>query len=229
LLTDGFRTLRARMRGETDRREGALAYVRRHAAPGDADAVLRALDEYGRNHRFLMNVGDEKGPLLEGAVRDAGPTAQILELGCYMGYSAILMARLLGEGGKLTSIEKSATSARIAGEIISHAGVADRVRVVCGSSGDEIEKLEGTFDIVFLDHWKGLYTEDLQRIETRRLLKPGSVVIADNVGPFFGAEKYLSYVRGCGRYDNRNVKAHVEYQTVEDAVEISVMRAEAGD
>ena len=34
--------------------------------------------------------------------------------------------------------------------------------------------------------------------------RKGSVVVADNVGPAFGAHAYLGYVRGCGRYDSRN-------------------------
>jgi len=226
LLTDGVRSLRARMRGETDRREGALAHVKDNAGFGDADAVLRALDDYGANHRFLMNVGAEKGPLLEQAVRQVGPSAQILELGCFLGYSAIVMARLLGEEGRLVSVDTSASSIRIASQIIEHAGLSDRVLIIHGKSGEEIPRLEGPFDVVFMDHWKDLYAEDLQRIEKHGLLRPGSVVIADNVGPFFGAEEYLSYVRGCSRYDNRNVAAHIEYQSVEDAVEISIWKGE---
>ena len=84
--------------------------------------------------------------------------------------------------------------------------------------------LEGTFDMVFLDHWKDLYLGDLQLMEEHGLLKPGSIVVADNVGEFFGAEPYLQYVRESGKFDSENRVATIEYTSLPDAVEISVYR-----
>ncbi len=95
------------------------------------------------------------------------------------------------------------------------------VDVVDGKSSEVIPTLEGFFDLVFLDHWKGLYKPDLQAIESSGLLREGSVVFADNVGPLFGADEYLAYVRNCGHYDNRSMVSTVEYTEIEDAVEIS--------
>ena len=80
------------------------------------------------------------------------------------------------------------------------------------------------FDLVFLDHSKPLYLADLKLLEERCLLKPGTVVIADNVGEVFGAEEYLDYVRNCGRYECENLPATIEYTQIPDAVEISVFR-----
>jgi catechol O-methyltransferase len=48
--------------------------------PGDPEAVLRDLDAFGRRE-FLMNIGDEKGPILTAAVERARPRF-VLELGC---------------------------------------------------------------------------------------------------------------------------------------------------
>jgi hypothetical protein len=49
-------------------------------------------------------------------------------------------------------------------------------------------------------------------------------VVADNVG-LFDASAYFEHVRGCGRYDSRNVASTVEYRDeLPDAVEISVFR-----
>jgi predicted O-methyltransferase YrrM len=98
------RALRARVRGEPSLRESALQFAREQATKGDPESVLRTLDRFARERRFLMNVGDEKGPLLEGTVRAAGPSARILELGSFVGYSAILMARHLADGGCVTKI-----------------------------------------------------------------------------------------------------------------------------
>lgn len=139
------------------------------------------------------------------------------------------MGSALPETGRLTSVEFGADSVEAARQIIAFAGLDERVDVVHGKSGHVIAGLEGPFDLVFLDHWKGLYARDLQAIEERGLLRPGSVVFADNVGPVFGAEAYFAHVRGCGRYDSRYERSHVEYTDIEDGVEISTWRGEAGE
>ena len=48
------------------------------------------------------------------------------------------------------------------------------------------------------------------------------LLIPSGTGACFGADAYLGYVRDCGRYESRTVRAHVEYQDrLEDWVEIS--------
>ena len=109
----------------------------------------------------------------------------------------------------------------------AHAGYADKVEILEGSSTEVIRTLEGPFDLVFLDHWKDLYERDLRLIEERGLLRAGSIVVADNVGEIFGAAAYLDYVRSCGRYESENRPAHIEYSDLPDAVEISVYQGQS--
>lgn len=225
LVLEGVRALGDRLGRQPGRPEQALRWVREHADQGDPDSVLAALDDFGRNHRFLMNVGDEKGPLLVAELQQAiaGVSApRVLELGCFCGYSAILMASRLPASGHLTSIELDEHSVRAATQIIAHAGLAERVSVLHGSASDVIPTLAAPFHLVFLDHWKDRYLADLQAMEQRQLLVPGSRIFADNVGAVFGEQPYLAYVRESPRYDTRYVEAHVEYTRVEDGVEISV-------
>lgn len=197
-------------------------YVARHAKRGDPEDVLATMDRYAKDERFLMNVGPDKGPLLQEMLDRIPPDARILELGAFCGYSSILLASRLGPGGRVVSVEKSAASVEAARANVDHAGLSEQVEVVHGASTETIPTLTGPFDLVFLDHWKDLYREDLQAIERHGLLRPGSLVVADNVGPFFGAEPYLEYVRGCGHYESEHRVSTIEYTTVPDAVEISV-------
>ena len=213
-----------RLRGSAPRPEQARAHVEANATPGDPTSVLAALDDFAKHRRFLMNVGPEKGQLLEVEVDRVGPDARILELGCYCGYSAILMARRLGDRCSALSIEKALPSVRAARAIIDFAGLSHAVEVRQGASGDCIPELEGHFDLVFLDHWKDLYEADLRAIEKAGLLRPGSVVFADNVGSLFDPEQYLAYVRECGHYDSRSEESHIEYTNLPDRAEISVFR-----
>src|SRR5262245_20735621 len=76
-----------------DGREAALtAYVAARARAGDLDDVIRVIDEFCYEQSIMMNVGDEKGEILERAVRRARPR-RLLELETYCGYSALRMAR----------------------------------------------------------------------------------------------------------------------------------------
>lgn len=217
--------LRVKLRGEEpDRKRAALAWVRANAPAGDPAAVLAALDDFGRRRRFLMNVGDQKGPMLRAMARALPPGAQVLELGAFVGYSAVLIASNLPEGARLVSLELDPGSVEIARAMVEHAGLAARVEFHCGDSAALIPTLEGPFALVFIDHWKDVYLRDLRAIEQHGLLRAGSVVVADNVGPMFDAHEYLDYVRGCGHYETRYEKSTVEYSSIEDGVEISVYR-----
>jgi len=199
-------------------------HVAANARSGDAEDVLRTMDDFARNVRFLMNVGPDKGPLLQELVTKLAEDARVLELGSFCGYSAILLAGMLGARGTITSIEKHPAAVEATRDNVKHAGLSDRVTVIHGASAEIIPTLEGPFDLIFLDHWKDLYLPDLQSIERHGLLRSGGIVVADNVGEVFGAAPYLEYVRGCGRYDSENRPATVEYSQIPDAVEISVYR-----
>ena len=90
-----------------------------------------------------------------------------------------------------------------------------------------LPKIEGSYDMVFLDAVKGDYLGYLKSCE--RLLRAGSVVVADNVKSH--AEEvagYLDYVRNSGRFKSTYREASSNYRygagnSEPDAVEISVM------
>src|SRR5205085_11379568 len=62
------------------REEALRQYVLEHARPGDLDDAIRVIDKFGYEEKFMINVGDEKGELLDAALRRAAPRL-ILELG----------------------------------------------------------------------------------------------------------------------------------------------------
>ena len=147
------------------------------------------------------------------------------EVGAYCGYSSIMLADALGPEARVTSIEISGTFVESARANVEVAGLSDRITFLHGPSTEILPTLEGRFDLVFLDHWKDLYKTDLQLMEQRGLVGPGTIVVADNVGELFDPGEYLSYVRTSGHYDSERRAASIEYTKVDDAVEISVFRA----
>jgi catechol O-methyltransferase len=205
------------------REAAAVEYVLQNARAGDIDDVLASIDKFAYEKSMLINVGDEKGLLLDAAVRRADP-AVALELGTYCGYGALRIARA-APGAKVFSVELAEANAVNARQIWAHAGVADRVTCVVGTIGDGGRTLDalanqhgfsaGTLDFVFLDHHKDVYLADLLSILDRGWLHPGSIAVADNVR-VPGAPKYREYMRQQqGKLWNTvEHKTHVEYQSL---------------
>jgi catechol O-methyltransferase len=206
-------------------RELALAdAVESGATQGDAESVLRSMDRFSRSQRWLMSMGPDKGALVT-EVLDDPSIRSVLEIGTYCGYSALLIGtRLATRGGHLDTLEISRRNSGVARRIVAHAGLAGTIEVRNQVLRDVVGSYRSPFDLILLDHWKNEYLADLQRLETAGLLRPGTVVIADNVG-FFRVPDYLDYVRHCGRYDSRYVVSTVEYNSqLPDGVEISTFR-----
>ncbi len=221
-LTYLWSLLRAAARhGETStaNKEALVECVLAAAAPGDIDEAIRAIDEFSRHTTWLMNVGDEKGQLLDDAVRRARPR-RLLELGAFCGYSGLRMARNMIGGAQLRSVEISPVNAAMATRVWQHAGVTDRVQAVVGtlSDGTTLDRLRtelGSIDFVFVDHAQSRYLPDLLILLDAGLLHPGTVVLADNV-KVPGAPRYLSYLRQHEGRSWRSVehKTVVEYQSL---------------
>ena len=203
-------------------REQALAdAVERRARRGDPASVLQVMDQFSRSQRWLMSMGPDKGALVTDALRDPA-VRNVLEIGTYCGYSALLIGtQLATRGGRLVTLEISRRNSAVARRVIEHAGLAHTIDVRNQVLRDAIDSFQAPFDLVLLDHWKNEYLGDLQRLEAAKLLRPGSIVIADNVG-FFRVPDYLDYVRSCGRYQSRYFVSTVEYNPgLPDGVEVS--------
>jgi catechol O-methyltransferase len=205
------------------REAAAVEYVLKHARAGDIDDVLATIDRFAYEKSMLINVGDEKGELLDAAVRRADPKLA-LELGTYCGYGALRIARA-APAANVYSVELAEANAVNARQIWAHAGVGDRVTCVVGTIGDGGHTLDilageqgftaGALDFVFLDHDKDAYLADLHSILDRGWLHTGSIVVADNV-KVPGAPKYREYMRQQEGKHWKTIehKAHVEYQSL---------------
>jgi catechol O-methyltransferase len=205
------------------REAAAVEYVLKRARAGDIDDVLATIDRFAYEKAMLINVGDEKGALLDAAVRRANPKLA-LELGTYCGYGALRIARAAPDA-KVYSVELAEANAVNARQIWAHAGAADRVTCVVGTLGDGGRTLEaladehgftaGALDFLFLDHDKDAYLVDLQSILDRGWLHTGSIVVADNV-KVPGAPKYREYMRRQQGtlWSTIEHKAHIEYQSL---------------
>ena len=104
----------------------------------------------------------------------------ILEVGTAVGYSALLMSRVMPENCRITTIEKYEKRIPAAREHFKIAGEEGRITLLEGDADDLLAGLKGqTFDLVFMDAAKGQYLHWLPMILA--LMPEGGVLISDNV------------------------------------------------
>ncbi|MDX6626911.1 MAG: hypothetical protein QOE56_1900 [Solirubrobacterales bacterium] len=129
-----------------------------------------------------IQVSPPQGKLLQLLARLQG-AKKILEFGTLGGYSTILLARALPDGGRLISLEANPDYAEVARQSIERAGLGDRVEIRVGPALEALPSLElegaGPFDLVFID---------ADKVNTPNYFAwaldntgPGSLIVADNV------------------------------------------------
>lgn len=104
---------------------------------------------------------------------------RILEVGTAVGYSALLMARVMPENARIITIEKFERRLPIARENFRRSGAGDKITLLEGDAGEILADLSGTFDFIFMDAAKGQYIHWLP--DVLRLLAPGGLLMSDNV------------------------------------------------
>ena len=201
-----------------------LDYVFSNAEKNNPKSILQTIDNFVlESGQFLMNVGPEKGEILRDHLLKSKPN-NVIELGTFIGYSAVLISSTIGEKSKLTSIDSDSHSIEIAKELINFAGLDDKVNLMHGSAEEIIPELNFNADFVFIDHAKKKYLSDLKLLETQEIILKNCTVFADNVGIFKDEMvEYFDHVRNSGKYQSQNFSSKLEYRNnIYDAVEISI-------
>jgi predicted O-methyltransferase YrrM len=104
---------------------------------------------------------------------------RILELGCAIGYSAILMSEYMPKDCKITTIENYDKRIPIATEYINRSVRKADINLIFGDALEEVPKLEKGFDFVFMDAAKAQYINFLTPV--LEVMNKGGILIADNV------------------------------------------------
>lgn len=121
----------------------------------------------------------ETAALLKTLVAAKAPRA-ILEIGTAVGYSALLMARVMPADCRITTIEKYEKRIPVARENFRLAGEEERITLLEGDADEILERLKGSyFDFVFMDAAKGQYLAWLPKL--MGLMPPGALLVSDNV------------------------------------------------
>jgi predicted O-methyltransferase YrrM len=159
---------------------GPTASARQARADGSVPREIAALLQQIRAaDAGRLAVSEEDGRFLRVMIGATGAT-RVLEIGSASGYSAIWMGLGLRDtGGRLVTIEYDPGRAREAAANVAKAGLTDIVQVIPGDAFAAIPKLQGEFDLVFLDAWKPDYKKFFDLVFPR--VTPGGLFLAHNV------------------------------------------------
>ncbi len=137
--------------------------------------LMGELEAFAREYDVPISQ-PETMKLLEVLIR-LGKIKSVLEVGCAIGYSAIGMI----DAGchKVDTVEISPDAARVAKENFQKAGLADKITLYFGDAKEILPALEGQYDMIFMDAAKAQYGNFFPHC--MRLLKPGGLLISDNV------------------------------------------------
>ncbi len=110
----------------------------------------------------------------------------VVEIGTFLGYSALWMARALPLKGKIYTLEKDEKRAEQAKSFLNKSECANSIEVLSGDASESLQKLskKGPFDMVFIDANKGGYGLYLDWAEKN--VREGGLIVGDNTF-LFGA------------------------------------------
>jgi len=108
-----------------------------------------------------------------------GGARRVLEVGTFTGFGALTMAAALPDDGEVVTIEKDEDTAAIARDNFDSSEHGRKIRLIVGDAREELAKLSGPFDLVYIDAWKSDYPHYYEA--TVPLLSERGILVADNV------------------------------------------------
>lgn len=141
------------------------------------EGILKELEDYAKGNGVPI-IQKETAKFLEFMISTKAPKT-ILELGTAIGYSAILMSMASGRNSNIVTVERDKNMIEVAKENLKKYDFEKEIDIKEGDCLEILEKLEGSFDIIFMDAGKGHYNHFLPHC--LRLLKDDGIIIADNV------------------------------------------------
>lgn len=200
-----------------------LRFVR--AVGPQPDEVLREMDAYAEREGF-PHVGPEVGGFLRLLAEVAG-AKRVFEFGSGYGYSAYWFADALPAEGEIVLTDVDEDELEMAREFLERGGYDHLARYELGDAIETVDRCDGPFDVVLIDHQKHRYIEALEAV--RGKLAPGAVVVADNAmsaDDVVVFEDLLAHVEGEDPELNegtRGIAAYLDHVRADPALETTVL------
>jgi caffeoyl-CoA O-methyltransferase len=157
--------------------EAIEAYAEAHTTSPEASLSALAEETRATMSAPQMLTGVIEGRFLELLVFASG-ARRVLEVGTFTGYSALSMAAALPPGGRIDTCDVEPRHVEVAQRYIDASPYADRITIHVGPALETIERLEGDFDLVFIDADKTNYAKYYEAVLPR--LSERGLIAIDN-------------------------------------------------
>ncbi|MDL2208515.1 O-methyltransferase [Parabacteroides sp. OttesenSCG-928-O15] len=152
-------------------------YILSHS---DGEGELLATLSRDANVNLLrprMLSGHLQGRILKMFCRMLSPK-RVLEIGTYTGYATLCLAEGLAEDGRVDTIEINDEMEDFIRKYLDQSPLSEKIRLHIGDAMEIIPGLEETYDLVFIDADKRLYSNYYDLVFP--LIRPGGIILADN-------------------------------------------------
>ena len=142
--------------------------------------LLRRLREETERTREMpqMIAGPLQGRLLYLLAKMTG-ARRVLEVGTFVGYSALCFAEALPKDGEVVTIDRDPGVEGISRRHFTQSPHGRKITLVIGEALEAVRKLKGKFDLVYLDADKVNYSRYYDAVFER--VPAGGLIIADNL------------------------------------------------
>ncbi len=143
----------------------------------DTDGYLREMEIYADENNVPI-IQKEVRCFLGMLLKYKAPK-NIVELGTAIGYSSLFFSQYIKDGGKIITFEREKDYYDIATDNISKMGKSDCIDVIFGDAYENVKKIDGKFDMIFMDANKSMYRYYFDILFP--MLNVGGIIICDNI------------------------------------------------
>lgn len=158
--------------------DGLENYISSHSESGGAIEKELRQETLALGSSSGMMSGDSVGNFLKLIVK-INQCKRVLEIGTFTGYSALMLASGLQENGELITCDINSETSNIAKKYWAKSPHGKKIKLVLGPAIESMEKLEGKFDLIFIDADKNNYLNYYNK--SKDLLSKNGIIIVDNV------------------------------------------------
>lgn len=143
------------------------------------DPLLNQIEKDSQHHpEKQMLSGALQGKLLEMISLIVQP-AYVLEIGTFLGYSTLCLAKGLKPGGELHTLEISEETAAAARKNFKKSKTTNKIILHTGNALEVLANLDKPWDLIFIDADKTGYADYYRLLLPK--LRSGCLILADNV------------------------------------------------
>jgi predicted O-methyltransferase YrrM len=118
--------------------EMMFLYIIKNSDKNNPISIIKSIDEYCYSKHWMMHIGNQKSKYLVNAVEEISNKKNelIVEIGCYCGYSALIIAMNLSTNGHLICIDISSRCIEWTRKLLEYAGLLNKVSLILIKSID---------------------------------------------------------------------------------------------